>query len=48
VYKRQELDYAYEFCDGVRGETEYSFLVFQGCTLYYYDNFGVKHNTKIV
>jgi len=40
--------YAYEFLEGVRGETEYSFLVFKGATLYYFDEFGEKHDTKFV
>jgi hypothetical protein len=44
----EEIDYTLEFYEGIRSEAEYSFLVFEGCTLYYYDNFGVKHKTKFV
>lgn len=39
--------FAGEFRYGVRGETEYSFLVFQGCDLYYVDEFGEEHATGI-
>ncbi len=39
---------AYEFQDGVKGETEYSFLVFEGIDLYYVDEYGEKHETEIV
>jgi len=35
-----------QFFEGIRGETEYSFLVFQGCDLYYYDEYGQKHETE--
>jgi hypothetical protein len=40
--------FADEFADGVRAETEYSFLVFEGIELYYYDENGKKNNTKIL
>lgn len=43
----KENKFANEFADGVRSDTEYSFLVFQGVTLYYYDENGIKNNTKI-
>ena len=46
VPKEQEK-FLYEFFDGVRGDTEYSFLVFQGCELSYFDEFGTKNKTKI-
>lgn len=39
--------HADEFFDGVRAETEYSFLVFQGLDLYYIDEFGEEHETII-
>jgi len=45
VVSEKELKYTKEFYEGIRGETEYSFLVFQRCILYYYDEHGVKHNT---
>jgi hypothetical protein len=45
VVSEKELKYTKEFYEGIRGQTEYSFLAFQGCTLYYYDEYGVKHNT---
>ncbi len=34
-----------QFFEGVRADAEYSFLVFQGCTLKYIDEYGVKHKT---
>jgi len=40
-------DYANEFYDGVRSDTEYSFLVFEGVELFYVDEFGKKHKTTI-
>jgi hypothetical protein len=40
-----EEKYAEEFQDGVRGDAEYSFLVFKGCVLYYIDEYGEKHDT---
>ncbi len=46
-YFKDNDEYAGEFFEGVRGETEYSFLVFEGVTLKYVDEDGVKHNTKI-
>jgi len=36
------------FAECIQGETEYSFLVFQGVDLFYYDENGVKHATEIV
>ena len=47
VSKENEV-YASEFFEGVKRETEYSFLVFQGVDLFYYDEYKKKHNTKIV
>ena len=38
----------YELSHLIRGETEYSFLVFEGVYIYYYDEYGVKNDTKIV
>lgn len=35
------------FAESVRAEAEYSFLVFQGVDLYYYDEYGSKHKTRI-
>ena len=35
------------FSDVVKGDTEYSFLVFQGAELTYYDETGSKHKTSI-
>lgn len=43
----QDWDFAHDLGDGVRGETEYSFLVFQGINLEYYDEYGIKFQTKI-
>ena len=42
-----EIEFADEFYEGISGETDYSFLVFQGVTLSYFDEYGVKHKTKI-
>jgi hypothetical protein len=36
------------FSECIRGETSYSSLVFQGVSLYYYDEYGIKHETRIV
>ena len=47
VSKENEV-YASEFFEGVRDEAEYSFLVFEGVDLFYYDEYKKKHNTKIV
>lgn len=44
----QENDWADEFYEGVRSDTEYSFLVFQGVELKYVDEYGKKHKTKFV
>lgn len=41
-------NYLYDFCEGVRGETEYSFLVFEGITLEYVDEYGEVFQTEIV
>jgi hypothetical protein len=43
-----EDEYTWQFMEGVRGETEYSFLVFEGVDLLYVDCFGVEHETIIV
>lgn len=47
TFKVEEKDeeYSKEFFEVIKGETEYSFLVFQGAYLYYYDEYGVKHET---
>ena len=39
--------FASEFHEGVEGEQEYSFLVFEGVDLFYYDEQGKKNKTKI-
>jgi hypothetical protein len=44
----EEKDMNGYFADYIKGEAEYSFLVFEGVGLYYYDENGVKHETKIV
>jgi hypothetical protein len=36
-----------EFFEGVRSDTEYSFLVFENVELFYFDENGKKHKTKI-
>lgn len=41
-------EFAAQFCEGVREETEYSILVFEGCDLFYIDEFGESHETEIV
>ncbi len=43
----EDEKYANEFYDGVTSDTEYSFLVFEGCDLFFVDEFGKKHKTKI-
>lgn len=46
--EQEEDEYAWQFAEGVRGETEYSFLVFEGIDLFYVDCFGIEHETMIV
>lgn len=49
VFKsEEEIDFAAEFYDGVRAMSEYSFLVFEGVSLYYIDEYGNKFNTRFV
>jgi len=43
----EDDEHAWAFCEGVQGETEYSFLVFEGIKLTYVDEDGKKHKTKI-
>lgn len=43
----EEEGFIEELSEGVRSEAEYSFLVFEGIDLYYYDENNVKHETKI-
>lgn len=45
--EKENEKYANEFREGVTGETEYSFLVFEGVKLTYYDEYGKSHKTKI-
>lgn len=47
-YTDEEKGFLYEFEEGVRADTEYSFLVFEGAELTYTDEFGEKFNTKFV
>lgn len=44
---KEHEKYANEFHNGVTSNTEYSFLVFEGVSLYYIDEFGKKHNTSL-
>lgn len=44
--KYKELNGYFSEC--VRSDVEYSFLIFEGIDLYYYDESGVKHDTEIV
>lgn len=44
----EENNWANEFGEAIMGETEYSFLVFQGIELKYVDEDGKKHKTKFV
>lgn len=43
----KEYEFYSEFWDGVRSDTEYSFLVFQGVELTYVDADKKKHKTNI-
>lgn len=36
-----------EICECLRDRTEYSFLVFQGASVYYYDIFNTKFNVEL-
>lgn len=44
----ENKDFANEFEGGVRADAEYSFLVFQGATLYYVDEYGNREETVFV
>lgn len=37
--------FAYQFSEGVRNETEYSYLSFEGYDLFYIDEYGETHDT---
>jgi len=43
----EEQDFVWELSEGIMGQTEYSFLTFEGYKLTYVDEYGVKHKTKI-
>ena len=43
-----EKSYAYEFEEACITSIGHSFAVFEGIDLYYIDEYGVKHETKIV
>jgi len=43
----KENKFADQFSDGVEGYTEYSFLVFEGLDLFYYDENNQKNKTEI-
>jgi len=45
---KENEDYSYEFQRGVKGDVEYSFLVFEGLDLHYIDSYGIKNKTKII
>jgi hypothetical protein len=44
---KKDKEYANEFFEGVRSETEYSFLVFEGLSLKYVDENGEKHDADV-
>ncbi len=44
----EDEEFLYEFEEGVRTENHYSFLVFQGATLTYVDEYGEKFKTRFV
>lgn len=46
IEKNTVEKYACEFWEGVRAEAEYSFLVFQGVSLTYTDEYGEEHKTR--
>ncbi len=43
---KEEQKFASEFYEGVRSDTEYSFLVFEYVELFYVDEDGIKHETE--
>jgi hypothetical protein len=45
IVEKKDEKFSDGFFYGVRGETEWSFLVFEGIDLFYYDENGVKHKT---
>lgn len=48
VLECENKEHLNEFHDGVRGQAEYSFLVFEGVDLVYVDEYGKKFKTMIV
>jgi hypothetical protein len=47
VVEKENEEYAEEFEEGVRCETEYSFLSLEYVTLKYVDEYGERHDTEI-
>lgn len=47
-FNYDEDEYALEFYEGVRSNTEYSFLTFEGFKLKYVDESGIKHKCEVV
>ena len=47
VVPEENVEFAHEFSDGVRADTEYSFLVFEGLELFYIDEYGKQHETIV-
>jgi len=45
--QEEEDQYAQEFFEGVRSDSEYTFLVFQGVSLYYINEYGETQQTNI-
>lgn len=43
-----EEEYIEEISECIQSDTDYSFLTYHSYNLYYYDEYGVKHNTKII
>lgn len=41
-------DYVYGFWEGIKGDAEYTFLVFEGVELFYVDEYGNELETEIV
>jgi len=48
VVEKENEEYSYDFGEGVRSETDYSWLTFTGIDLEYKDEYGVIFQTRIV
>ena len=48
IMKNEDDDFCLELSYGIKSNTEYSFLIFQGLDLFYIDEYGITHKTEVV